>query len=103
MTEKKTETTTKHKSWTSAVTFAEAGEWEIAREMIPDILENREISSFSKTYMAAAFAEEGMPEEALRIMDAREGQSRQREDFMEKVGLRGIRMTYGVLAVDVNR
>ncbi len=102
MTQKKTEAT-EHKSWTSAVTFAEAGEWETAREMIPDTLENREISSFSTTYMAAAFAEEGMPEEALRILDGQKGQSQQRDDFMEKVGLRGIRMTYGVLAVDGNR
>jgi len=45
--------------WMTAITFAEAGEWETARKMIPAGTASKEIGWFAKTFMAAAFAEAG--------------------------------------------
>ncbi|MBU0484486.1 MAG: hypothetical protein KKB30_08230 [Proteobacteria bacterium] len=88
------------KSWMNAITFAEAGEWDTAREMVPESANNREISWLQKIFMAVSFAEAGMPEEALRITENPQISNRFSDDFMATIGLRGIRMTYGVLAIE---
>ena len=54
-----------HKNWMSAITFAEAGEWATAREMMPDGMVNKKISWFSSIFMAVAFAENDMRDDAL--------------------------------------
>lgn len=88
--------TDNNRSWMSAVTFAEAGEWETARSMIPLPTKSRWAEIFEQTFMAAAFAEEGMHEEAQRLI-APEQQGKRIRKFLESTGLRHARMTYGVL------
>jgi hypothetical protein len=56
-----------YKDWWSAVAFAEVGEWDTAREMIPDSKPNTEIGWLGRIFAAVAFAEEGLHDEALRI------------------------------------
>ena len=47
--------------WMDAITFAEAGEWETARQMMPPAINRMDsISWFERTFMAVAFAEEGL-------------------------------------------
>lgn len=85
------------KSWMTAITFAEAGEWQTAQEMIPDSGSNKEISWLEKIFMAVSFAEAGLPEEALRITAKLQPPT---ENFMTTIGLGGVRMTYGVLVLE---
>lgn len=91
----------KHRSWMTAITFAEAGEWETAREMMPLPRQEKKIGWLQRMFMAITFAEAGMHEEALRLTD--EGQPIVQEpgNFLDAVGLRGVRVTYGVLAVEL--
>lgn len=84
-------------SWMCAVAFAEAGEWETARSMIPQPRKSQWARLFEQAFMAAAFAEEGLPEEAKRIMDDRPQSSRRIRKFLDSVGLRDARATYGVV------
>lgn len=83
-----------------AAAFAEAGEWETARQMTPESQADATLNVFEKTYMAAAFAEAGLPEEALRIMGKDKRIQRRTGSFLNKVGLKGARATYGVLATN---
>ncbi|MBI5556730.1 MAG: hypothetical protein HY885_03770 [Deltaproteobacteria bacterium] len=97
---------TEYKSWTNAITFAEAGEWETAREMIPQEMANRKVSWFFRMAAAVAFAESGMQDEAVRMSETDSyvsPASRRKGDFLDTVGLSGIRMTYGVVAVELSR
>ena len=55
------------KNWMVAATFAEAGEWDTAREMIPEVKLSRKTNSFFNIFAAVAFAEAGLPDEAVRI------------------------------------
>lgn len=88
----------KYRGWMMAVSFAEAGEWETARAMIPDARPNKVLGYLEKVFMAAAFAEEGMPEEALRIMEGPQARLKGMGDFLDAIGLRGVPVTYAVLS-----
>ena len=83
--------------WMDAVTFAEAGEWETARTMIPLPSKSKWSELFEKVFMAVAFAEEGMPEEAKRIMGAKPAVPKRINNFLHSIGLQNARMAYGVL------
>lgn len=85
------------RSWMSAVTFAEAGEWETARTMIPLPSKNRWAEFLERTFMAVAFAEAGMPEEAVRLVGMKQQAPKRIKTFLESIGLRDARITYGVL------
>ena len=61
------QTMEQHKDWWSAVAFAEVGEWDTAREMIPVSEPNTEIGWLGRIFAAVAFAEEGLHDEALQI------------------------------------
>jgi hypothetical protein len=65
-------TKTNNRSWTTAITFAEAGEWETARTFMPVSRRNPVVARFENLCMAATFAEHGMQDEAVRIMAAKE-------------------------------
>ncbi len=85
--------------WMSAITFAEAGEWETAQQMIPASILNRKISPLEQSFMAAAFAEAGLYEDAIKMADGLSYQAPKSSDFLQSLGLGGVRVTYGVLAV----
>ena len=89
--------------WMTAITFAEAGEWETAKNMIPVTIRSRAISQFHKIFMAAAFAEEGLHAEAIRLAECPDLQAPSADDFLHSLGLGGIRMTYGVFATESAR
>jgi hypothetical protein len=93
-------TLTTLQKWMTAITFAEAGEWETAKSMMPAPLRSRAVSQFEKSFMAAAFAEEGLHDEAIRLAECPDLQAPKADDFLQSLGLGGIRMTYGVFATD---
>jgi hypothetical protein len=84
--------------WMSAITFAEAGEWETARQMSPVCAQKSIISQFDQTFMATAFAEEGLYDEAVRIAEDVDCQTAAIDTFLQSLGLDGVRTTYLVLA-----
>jgi len=86
--------------WMTAITFAEAGEWETAKTMVPVTIRSRAINQFQKTFMAAAFAEEGLHAEAIALAEGLPLQAPSGDDFLQSLGLGGIRMTYGVFATE---
>jgi len=86
--------------WMTAITFAEAGEWETARNMAPSGIRSRAINKFQKIFMAAAFAEEGLHAEAIILAESPNLQAPSGDDFLRSLGLGGIRMTYGVFATE---
>ena len=89
--------------WMTAITFAEAGEWESARLMTPVSIRTRAINTFQKIFMAAAFAEEGLHAEAIDLAEGLSFQAPSADDFLQSLGLGGIRMTYGVFATESTR
>jgi hypothetical protein len=89
--------------WMTAITFAEAGEWETARTMVPVAIRSRAINKFQKIFMAAAFAEAGLHAEAITLAEGLNPQSPNENDFLHSLGLGGIRMTYGVFAAESAR
>lgn len=89
--------------WMTAITFAEAGEWETARGMTPVGIRSRAINQFQKIFMAAAFAEEGLHAEAITLAESPNLQAPNADDFLHSLGLGGIRMTYGVFATESAR
>ena len=86
--------------WMTAITFAEAGEWETAQNMAPVSIRSRAINQFQKIFMAAAFAEEGLHAEAVILTESPHRPAPGGEDFLQSLGLGGIRMTYGVFATE---
>jgi hypothetical protein len=85
--------------WMTAITFAEAGEWDIAQMMSPVSVPSRKISQIEQTFMAAAFAEAGLYDDAVRMAEGLSYQAPAPNDFLQSLGLGGVRVTYGVLAV----
>ncbi len=84
--------------WMTAITFAEAGEWDEARRMSPVGDRRLTTNQFEQTFMAAAFAEAGLHDEAIRIAEGLDFQVPATEDFLQSLGLGGVRVTYVVLA-----
>jgi len=89
---------TRHRSWMTAIAFAEAGEWETAREMMPVSRPNNNIGWLERMFMAAAFAESGLPEEAVRLVGNRQPSSRAGKGLLESMGFRGTQVAHGILA-----
>ena len=85
------------RSWMDAVTFAEAGEWETARSMAPLPTKSKWSEFFEQVFMAVAFAEEGMHEEAQRLVGMKRQPPKRIKNFLDSIGLRDVRMTYGIL------
>ncbi len=83
------------KSWMTAVTFAEAGEWETARYYAPHPRKSRLLAWIERHLEAAAFAEEGLHDEAMRIA----GLKRAEEDALDALlRVHGMRIFCGVLS-----
>lgn len=83
-----------------AATFAEAGEWDTAREMTPDIELSREPTWLNRIFMAITFAESGLHDEAIRFMGPAAGGNRGfNSAIAEDLGLHGIRLVYGTVSI----
>ena len=87
----------RHAKWTTAITFAEAGEWETAQLYMPRIKTTLR-AWLEKMSMAVAFAEEGMADEALCLT----GKTSRRpcgccETFLETIGLCEASLTFGLV------
>ena len=88
-------------SWMNAITFAEAGEFDTARQMMPisHPRENR-LSQLDKVFMSVTFAEAGLHEEALNILNVKLTENHQSVDFLEAIGLKGMNLKYAVLPIE---
>jgi hypothetical protein len=83
-----------------AATFAEAGEWETARDMAPDIELSHEPTWLNKLFMAITFAESGMDDEALRFLrPGHTGNRGYHSKITEDLGLRGVQLAYGTISI----
>lgn len=83
-----------------AATFAEAGEWDTAREMTPAPELSRDLSWVNRGFMAITFAEAGLPEEALRFLDQAHSRTASRHHaIVEDMGLKGVRLIYGTVLI----
>lgn len=83
-----------------AATYAEAGEWDTAREMLPEIKLSRELSWLNRVFMAAAFAESGLHKEAVELMEpARSSGNDFNAAMCESLGLKGVQVIYGTVLI----
>jgi hypothetical protein len=82
-----------------AVTFAEAGEWETARVYAPPRGRGRLGAWIEGHLLAAALAEEGVRDEALRLVGAVRARPQPDRDALDALlRARGVRMFSGVLS-----
>ena len=84
----------------AAAAFAEAGEWETAREMIPKKKVRTGLTWFEKHFTAAAFAEAGMHDEAVRLVSGEGSIYPSGSDVLEKLGLRGVHLSFGYVRIN---
>ena len=82
-----------------AATFAEAGEWNTAREMTPTVKLSREPSWLDKIFLAVTFAESGLHDEALLFTRKTAGKRGFNAATAEDLGLRGVRLIYGTVSI----
>ncbi len=87
-----------HQSWTTAITFAEAGEWDTARSFMPPTKRSRLAIWLEQATMAVTFAEAGLPEEALRYVTIPTSTPASSRNFLELCGLDQAHLTYGVIS-----
>ncbi len=84
-----------------AATFAEAGEWETARRQAPARPASRvpegRITPFDTLFTAITFAEHGMADQALRLVNPRPRQSWGLPNPLNELGLQGAYLVYGTI------
>jgi hypothetical protein len=83
-----------------AVTYAEAGEWDTARALAPEAKPRTSLNWLEGHFAAVAFAESGLPEEAVRIISGRGISRPVGNDFYESLGLKGIHLSFGYVTVN---
>ena len=83
-----------------AVTYAEAGEWDTARELLPESKPRTSLNWLESHFEAVAYAESGLWEEAVRISSGRGVSRPMGNDFYESLGLKGVRLTFGYVTVN---
>jgi len=83
-----------------AVTYAEAGEWDTAREMLAASKPRTSLTWLESHFAAVAFAESGLHEEADRITSGREYSRPLGHDFYESLGMRGVHLSFGYVTVN---
>ena len=90
----------KHLSWATAITFAEAGEWETARSFMPSIRQSKVAAWFQNLCMAVTFAEHGLHDEAVRLVSEVTGTTApsRKVNFLELCALDNVRCTFATLS-----
>lgn len=98
------QTMKQHAGWMTAITFAEAGEWETAQTFVPPYKRWAMTRWLEKNFMAITFAEAGLVDEAMRFQGGgRLPMHGSCDEFLEILGLCGARLTYGVIdSMDIN-
>jgi hypothetical protein len=87
----------------AAATFAEAGEWLTARQMLPADPGSREAGGLARVFSAVAFAEAGLHETARQFIA---GSRLAGTSFVmspadiEGLGLQGYHLVYGYVSVE---
>ena len=83
-----------------AATFAEAGEWDTAREGAPDTELSREANWVNRLFMAIIFAESGLHDDALGLMKpARVRSGDYGSVIANDLGLKGVQLIYGTVSI----
>ena len=84
----------------AAAAFAEAGEWDTARELTPETELSREPTWLNKVFMAVTFAESGLYDEAVRYLGpAVFGKNDFNGELAANLGLKGVRLMYGTVSI----
>lgn len=83
-----------------AVTYAEAGEWDTARELLPESKPRTTLNWFESHFAAVAFAESGLREEAVQITSGKGVAGAPGYDMYERLGLRGVHLSFGYVTVN---
>ncbi|HET8539928.1 MAG TPA: hypothetical protein VFL83_08655 [Anaeromyxobacter sp.] len=82
-----------------AVTFAEAGEWDTARRYAPRPGRSRVGAWLERHLLAAALAEEGLRDDAVRLVGNGPPPAAGEEDALDALlRAHGLRMSFGVLS-----
>jgi hypothetical protein len=85
------------RSWMTAIAFAEEGEFETAREYLPRLAPCRLAAWIERHLVAAAFAEEGLHEDA--VIASGDGPRRFGEEALDALlRAHGVRMLCGALS-----
>ena len=83
-----------------AAAFAEAGEWDTAREMTPDIELSQEPNWLNRLFITITFAESGLQNEALLFMaPACVGSRFYSSAITKDLGLKGVQLMYGTVSI----
>ena len=83
-----------------AATFAEAGEWDTAREMTPFAELSQEPTLLNRIFVAITFAESGLRNEAIRFLEPVGYRNRGfNSTIAEDLGLPGVRLMYGTVSL----
>jgi len=91
---------TKFQKIMAAAAFAEAGEWNTAREMTPEAEISREPGWLHKIFTAITFAESNLHEEALFFLKPAAAASSKRNPVLAaELGLKGIRLVYCTVTI----
>lgn len=83
-----------------AVTFAEAGEWDTARGMLPESKPRTALNWLESHFAAVAFAESGLQNEAVKLTSGREFSRPQGQDIYSSLGLKGVHLSFGYVTVN---
>ncbi|MGQ9656221.1 MAG: hypothetical protein ACUVXD_19390 [Thermodesulfobacteriota bacterium] len=83
--------------WSSAVAFAEAGDSETAVRMVGLSPSGKRVP-VDDVFTAVTFAEAGLPEMAMEFLgESFSRRARESEGFLSAVGLKGVRVWYGLV------
>jgi len=83
----------------TAVTFAEAGEWDTAKDLMPDVKLSRRQTWLDRIFSGITFAEYGLHSEALSYLSPAMTKSKCSASVADDLGLRGMRLVYGTVMV----
>lgn len=84
----------------AAAAFAESGEWDAAREIIPAAKISPDPTWLDNIFAAITFAEKGLHNEARHFLKpARNFRTDFTPPVMEELGLKGVRLMYGTITI----
>ena len=83
-----------------AAAFAEAGEWDTAREMTPEIELSQEPNWLNRLFTAITFAESWLHDEVGRDSEPLRVRNRgYSSPITKELGLKGVQLMYGTISI----